>query len=455
MPRGAMRLQKGVWAVAALFAVYTVLYWQHVITVGLPFAKQFSYFAGSCSAICMVLGMLLAARPRLAETAFGGLDRMYRLHKYLGVTALLLFIAHFATLPDGSDESEEDEVSGAVAMVAPGGAAGREEENEEEENEEEEEEDLPVDLFGLIAMIGFTLLIIITLNRKIPYHRWITTHRFMGLFFLVATIHVFLVLYDGRDISFLSAPGLILAPLLLAGLTAYGYRQFFYPKKRKHPFTLAAVNRLERATEVVLQPKKAMFPFTPGQFAFITINAAGFRETHPFTISSGAREDRLRFTMKVLGDYTRRVRDTLSAGADVDIEGPYGRFNPLKGPEQQVWVAGGIGITPFLSVLRTMAPGHGRTIRLYYCVRAEKEALFFSELKERAAEVGGVTITRLASDAGELIDAEMIQNDLGSDPGDRGYYFCGPKPMIVAVSNGLRKQGVAAHRIHKEEFELR
>ena len=63
------------------------------------------------------------------------------------------------------------------------------------------------------------------------------------------------------------------------------------------------MNRLERATEMVLHPKRAMFAFEAGQFAFVTIDADGFREAHPFTISSGAREPQLRFTMKVLGDY--------------------------------------------------------------------------------------------------------------------------------------------------------
>ena len=442
------------WAVAAVFGAYAALYWYHVIAAAMPFDAQLSYFVASCAVICMVLGLLLSARPRAVETAFGGLDRMYGVHKYLGVAALLLFIAHFATVPGGPPEGE---AAAAGAVAVEGGAATAEAaEAAGQEADEGEEEELPIDLLGLIAMIGFTLLIIVTLNRKIPYHRWITSHRFMGLFFVVAAVHVFLVLYDGEELALLSPPGVALAVLLLAGLVAYGYKQILYPRKEKHAFTLSAVNRLERATEVVLEPKKGgMFPFEPGQFAFVTIDADGFREAHPFTISSGAKEDGLRFTMKVLGDYTRRVRDELAAGADAGIEGPYGRFNPLRGPEKQVWVAGGIGITPFLSVLRTMAPGHGKTIRLYYCVRTAREALFFDELEARAAEVGGVTITRLDSDTGALIDADVIGNDLGGALGDWSYYFCGPKPMIVAVSGGLTKQGVPAHRIHKEEFEFR
>ena len=319
-------MRAGIWGVVALFLAYAALYWPHVIEAALPLDAQISYFAASCSVICMVLALLLAARPRTVETPFGGLDRMYRLHKYLGVAVLLLFIAHYATVP-GGPEDVGAAAPQAAAEAAPNGAqaAG------------ETEEGLPIDLFGLIAMIGFTLLIIITLNRKIPYHRWITTHRLMGLFFAVVSAHVLLVLYDGEEIALASPPGAVLALLLLAGLGAFACRQYRYPaKRRRYPFALQAVNRLERATEVVLRPRREMFAFEAGQFAFLTIDADGFREAHPFTISSGTRESQLRFTMKVLGDYTRRVRSELDAGADVAVEGPYGRFAPLRGSEKQV-----------------------------------------------------------------------------------------------------------------------
>ena len=279
-------MRTGVWAILAVFAAYAALYWHHAVSTEMPLDVQLSYFAGSWSVVCMALALVLSARPRSGEAPFGGLDRMYRVHKYLGVAALLLFITHYATVPGGP----EGEAAGQAAGV-------------------EEEEGLPIDLFGLIAMIGFTLLIIITLNRKIPYHRWIATHRFMGLFFIVVSVHVFLVLLEVEELALASAPGVFLALLLIAGLAAYGYKQFVHPMRRRHAFAVAAVNRLERATEVVLEPKSGMFGFEPGQFAFVTIDADGFREAHPFTISSGAGEDALRFTMKVLGDYTRRVRD--------------------------------------------------------------------------------------------------------------------------------------------------
>ena len=277
----------------------------------------------------------------------------------------------------------------------------------------------------------------------------------MGLFFIVVAVHVSLVLYDGEDIPLQSAAGVFLALLLVAGLASYAYKQLVYPRRRKHPFSVAAVNRLERATEVVLQPKDRMFSFEPGQFAFITIDAVGFREAHPFTISSGAGEGVLRFTMKVLGDYTRRVRDDLTTGADAAIEGPYGRFNPLGGSGKQVWIAGGIGITPFLSVLRTLAPGHGKTIRLYYCVRLSREALFLDELEARAAALGGIAIRLFDSGSGARIDATAVEKDLVGTPGEWSYFLCGPKALATAISEGLANRGVPARRIHTEEFEFR
>ena len=142
---------------------------------------------------------------------------MYKLHKYLGVAALLPLIAHYATVPGApdADVAAASGLSAAGVAAIPGSA----------EPTQREEESPPVDLFGLVAMIGVSLLILISLNRKIPYNRWLITHRFMGLFFAIAGIHVFLVLYDGQAIPLLSAPGMVLAVLLVTGLAAYAYKR--------------------------------------------------------------------------------------------------------------------------------------------------------------------------------------------------------------------------------------
>ncbi len=84
-----------------------------------------------------------------------------------------------------------------------------------------------------------------------------------------------------------------------------------------------------------------------------------------------------------------------------------------------------------------------------------REALFLSEIEARAAELENVTVTLFDSEVGARIDADAIGTDLGGAFGEWSYYLCGPKPMVEAVSGGLRKRGVSRRSVHKEEFEFR
>ena len=170
---------------------------------------------------------------------------------------MLLYVAHFVTVPGGPEPGAMP----AATATEEGGATALPAESAVPDEEE------PIDLFGLMAMIGFSSLIIITLNRKIPYRRWFRTHRLMGVCYSILAIHVGLAFYDGGSIPLFSPPGTVLALFLVAGLGASAYRQIPCPRRVKHRFIVAAVNRPERTTEVVLKPKYGMFPFKPGQFA--------------------------------------------------------------------------------------------------------------------------------------------------------------------------------------------
>ena len=372
---------------------------------------------------------------------------MYRFHKYLGVASLVLVLAHLATGMEGDDDAPRVVAAATAESEVVDTGAGP--------DESEDDLDGLIGLLGMLSAVGFILLIVVTLNRKIPYHKWIVSHRFMGLFFALATGHIAVVLLEGSRIPLVSAPGLVLATLVPSGLVAYVYTQLIRPRWRARTFAIAAVHTVGRATELVMRPGGPMFDFTPGQFVFVEIDAPGFREAHPFSISSGAREGCLRLTVKALGDYTRRLRDHAHPlGASVRVEGPYGRFDPLGGPDRQVWIAGGIGITPFLSVMRTLDPVHGRTIHFYYCVREAKEAVFWGELTQRAILVG-VSLRRIETETGARFEVERLVADLGDDLTRWDYYLCGPQPLTSAISKGLRRREVPARQIHDEAFELR
>ena len=111
-------------------------------------------------------------------------------------------------------------------------------------------------------------------------------------------------------------------------------------------------------------------------------------------------------------------------------------------------VAGGIANTPFRSALRTMESGHGRTVRLYGCVRISREAWCLDAPEARTAGPGGVTTRRIASELGAWLDA-------GGTTGGGSCWHCAPRPLAAIVSRGLAGPGVSLRNIHTEAFELR
>lgn len=185
------------------------------------------------------------------------------------------------------------------------------------------------------------------------------------------------------------------------------------------------------------------------------IKEKGFDESHPFTISSAPGADKLRFTTKVLGDFTRRIRDDLKPGAAAVVEGPYGRFDMDISTRTQVWVAGGVGITPFLSAMRAMKPDDDRDITLFYCVQEREQALFLDEIETVFAGYDNKKVIVLQSNEGEFANSELVSEKLGGSLTGHAYFLCGPRPMVDGLKKGLTKVGVSAAAIHNEAFEFR
>lgn len=241
----------------------------------------------------------------------------------------------------------------------------------------------------------------------------------------------------------------------VVGVLAMFYPLFGMNRRTALPFEIEAVNALERANEVVLKPVAQMLDFNPGQFAFVEIQGKGWNEPHPFTISSAPGDDRLRFTMKALGDWTRQVREDLKPGGEVMVRGPYGRLDALGAGTNQIWVAGGIGLTPFLSMIRAMEPGDPRKVHLAYAARSAEEALYLDELREHEKRLGNVKVIPLFSEDGVFARVEVMQEKLSDPLSSYDYFLCGPKPMLDGLTKDLKKQGVARENIHTEAFEFR
>jgi predicted ferric reductase len=204
--------------------------------------------------------------------------------------------------------------------------------------------------------------------------------------------------------------------------------------------------------------------FQPGQFAWITVGRSPLRITeHPFSFSSSAEDPhRIEFTIKALGDFTSTVAD-IEPGTAIYLDGPYGVFTYERNEASGfVFVAGGIGITPVLSMVRTLADrGDRRPLWLVYANDEWSEVAFRDELDELRQRCDLRLVHVLAAPPpgwdGEqgFVDEELLARHLPEEGRDRlEYFLCGPEPMMDAAADALRDLGVHRDRIHSERFSF-
>ena len=381
---------------------------------------------GGIAFLLMTISVILATRLEVFEEWFGGLDRMYQVHRMAGTFVGVFVIIHFVGVPKVLPEGADPALNPLF----------------------------PSSLLGKVSMVLLVIGLFVALNRKISYSRWRNPHKIMALVYFLTIGHFMNA--PGVFFERFSASGIMLAISALVGMVALVYTMLGMNKRTATHFTITEVNPITRATEIVLKPVEEMIQFQAGQFAFIEISGKGWSEPHPFTISSAQDEGQLRFTIKVLGDWTRKVREELKPGAEVIVRGPYGRFNASKvDNKNQVWIAGGIGLTPFLSKIRSMNPEDDRKIHFVYAARNEEEAIFLDELKSRASELGNITLYPLFSDAGEFCRVDIAKQRLPDSLSTFEYFICGPKPMVDGLMKDFQKEGVKRSQIHTEAFEFR
>lgn len=201
--------------------------------------------------------------------------------------------------------------------------------------------------------------------------------------------------------------------------------------------------------------------FAPGQFGWLTVDRSPFAVTaHPFSFSSSAEDhDRVEITIKALGDFTSTIGD-IAPGTRAFLDGPHGVFTPDRheGPGF-VLIAGGVGITPMRSILRTMADrGDRRPFLLIYAVRTVAEQTFDDEITALTQRLD-LTVVLVPQDPppdwpGEsgFVDSALLQRHLPDRYRRQQFFVCGPTPMVTAVEDALAELNVPADRVHTERF---
>ena len=215
--------------------------------------------------------------------------------------------------------------------------------------------------------------------------------------------------------------------------------------------------------ELIPEKKKKVINL-PGQFVFLkfrSINISG--EEHPFTISSSpTRPPVLQFTIRASGDWTRKVR-YITKGDSAFISGPYGIFGHLdmNSTKEMIMIAGGIGITPMLSMLRYLSDvKSGRNITLLWSNRTQNEVVYPDEFKGLEENLPGLSIQYLFTRGGDhsgskgRLSRDNLEGFTSGCSKDSIILLCGPPGMMHQVKKILISLGFPRNSIIAERFAL-
>ena len=366
------------------------------------------------------MSLVLATRLPWLEAPLGGMDRVYRSHKWAGILACA-FAALYWLVEMSSDLLK--------AVIGRQGRVPKEKFNGLLEVLREVAEDL-----GEWAIYVLLMMLVITLWQRFPYRMWRFLHRLMPILYLTLAFHaVFLA-----PAAYWTQPVGGLLALLIAG-GVYGSILSLSGRIGRPRQVQGTVLDVAQSAPDVLAVRCRLdqrWPgHRPGQFAFVSF--ADHEGPHPFTIAGADRGDReICFQIRALGDYTRSLGKRLAPGQPVRVEGPYGRFEIGRQDRrtQQLWVAGGIGVTPFLAWLESLQarPDDAPAAELHSCTGDRDADPFVTRLESLCAQLAGIRLQVHGTRQGEALTADqLVAGKDRSRPAE--VWFCGSQGFAEAL----------------------
>lgn len=317
-----------------------------------------------------------------------------------------------------------------------------------------------VSIFSLLAIVGTSLF---RERIKMKYEWWRFSHLALGVAAIVfAQLHVSMAgLYTNTGWK----QGLWIATAaLMVGMVVY-LRVLKPAWQGNYRWRVVEV-RPERGDThtLALEPVgHEGLRYQPGQFAWIKLAGSPWTmEEHPYSFSSSAEDPkRVEFGIKALGDFSGRIGD-IPVGTMAYLDGPHGAFSidRYQAPGY-VFLAGGVGITPILSFLRTMADrGDPRPVLLLYSDKGWDEIAYRDELERLKGRLDLEVIYVIEEppqdwegDSG-FIDGNILEKRLPKEKFTRFFFLCGPPAMMGSVHAALLEHGVPEEHIQMEKFNL-
>jgi 3-phenylpropionate/trans-cinnamate dioxygenase ferredoxin reductase subunit len=412
---------------------------------GASLLSELSVGMGLLATSMLVCAVVLPSRVRSLTRTFG-IDGVLSIHRFVGLAVALLVGLHIILVVVAKPAN----LALFDVMHAPNRARA-----------------------AVGATVALGALIALTVLRKRLRHRyevWRWVHLALaGMALVLSALHIWWLNHLVRDASM----RVLFTILALGVLAVLGYRWLWMPVFGAGREYVVREVRPESSTvsTLVLEPKRSRsrrgyraLEFAPGQFAWLRLHPSLRAQEHPFTIASSAHLGLwTEFTIRHTGDFTSELR-LLRPGSPVWVDGPHGAFTlDLQRTTGLVMIAGGVGITPMMSMLRTLAHRRDRRPhRLLVVASTIDELLFRAEIRQLQQRLHLTVVEVLRrpppswTGPSGSVDERLLTSLL---PGkfrrnQLDYYLCGPPAMVddvLAVLDGLE---VPEPRIHTEQFDF-
>lgn len=443
----------GGWALIGLFVFIPVAIWFGINPINEDFTS-WSRSMASLGKLCGIVGFimfainfLLSTRAKWLEKFFVGLNSVYKTHHILGGLALVFLLFHplFLALKyiewtslASFQEAAKFLLPRMVDFSASQSAI---------------QEDLSM-IAGSLAFFGMVVLLFITFFVNLQYKIWLLTHKFLGVAFVFAGLHVIFISSDVSRSKLLLAYTLV---WFVIGLVSYLYKTIAGNIViRREEYIVSGVKVSNSVIGLNLTPKNRPMSLKPGQFLFVSFVSPSKvvdKESHPFSVASISDDGGMVLYIKSLGDYTSHL-ENIEVGVIAKIEGAYGSFGKVSGINKpQVWIAGGIGITPFLSLAQALNES-SPSVRMFYTVEDRSQFVGQDMLENVMKNKSDFRLDNyVTKEHGGYITAKYIQNVAG-DLSRNEFFICGPSGMMSSLRKQLISAGVKKNNIHTEEFDL-
>jgi predicted ferric reductase len=316
-----------------------------------------------------------------------------------------------------------------------------------------------------MVTIGIVVLVATSLWRdffKLSYEAWRAVHGVLTLGIIFFGLgHVVMVDHYGeplwKKVAFVVFTG--------AAMYLVVHSRVVRPwLMRRKPYRIVEVReqRNDSHTLVIEPVGHEGLKHRAGQFLWLTVGDSPYSmQQHPFSIASSPQADRLELTIKDLGDFSGSVKG-IEPGTKAWLEGPYGCFyhepDEVKGA---VFVAGGVGVTPIMSMLRAARDrGDKCPYILFFGNTGWDDIMFREEIEEMESRMNLMVVHCLTEPPDDwkgeegYVDEDVLDRHLPKDIENYAYFICGPGPLLDLVEPDLRGRGVPAASIHTERFDM-